>query len=235
MALTESDIEQFIAALHEDPQLKDRVRNAILSDDFLALPGIVAQLGERVDQLGLRMDQLTARMDQLTARMNELAEEVRTLTEQMIRVNQRLDRIEGRLGNVEGRVFEVGYRQNLRSHLARHLRKAVQGAAGDVDALWDAYRSARITPEDWSEIHRLDVLARGEDVNNPGHEKWLAIELSSVVDTGDVERAANRAALLRKFGLEVEAAVDGEQVLEDALLRAQDLGVTVLVERTAAA
>jgi hypothetical protein len=37
MALTEADIEEFIAALQADPQLRDRVRNVILADDLLAL------------------------------------------------------------------------------------------------------------------------------------------------------------------------------------------------------
>ncbi len=37
MALTEVDIEQFIAELQANPQLRDRVRDAILAHDFLAL------------------------------------------------------------------------------------------------------------------------------------------------------------------------------------------------------
>ena len=46
MTLSETDIEEFIVALREDPQLRDRVRSAILADDFLALPGLVRQLSE---------------------------------------------------------------------------------------------------------------------------------------------------------------------------------------------
>jgi hypothetical protein len=43
MAFSPADIESFIAALHSDPQLRDRVRDASLADDFLALPGIVRE------------------------------------------------------------------------------------------------------------------------------------------------------------------------------------------------
>ena len=40
MALTPADIEQFISALHDDASVRERVRGAILADDFLALPRI---------------------------------------------------------------------------------------------------------------------------------------------------------------------------------------------------
>jgi hypothetical protein len=39
MAFSRDEIEAFIAELHADPQPRDRVRSAILADDFLALPG----------------------------------------------------------------------------------------------------------------------------------------------------------------------------------------------------
>ena len=52
MTLSESDVEEFIVLLQDDPRLRDRVRNAILADDFLALPGLVRQLSE--DMIHLR-------------------------------------------------------------------------------------------------------------------------------------------------------------------------------------
>ncbi len=37
MAFTAAEVEEFIGAIQQDPALRDRVRNAILADDFLAL------------------------------------------------------------------------------------------------------------------------------------------------------------------------------------------------------
>ncbi|MCC6382472.1 MAG: hypothetical protein IT304_08175 [Dehalococcoidia bacterium] len=55
MAFTAAEVEELIEALQREPQLRDRLRNAILTDDFLALPGIVRQLGERIERLTERM------------------------------------------------------------------------------------------------------------------------------------------------------------------------------------
>jgi hypothetical protein len=51
MAFTPAQVEEFIAALHADRQLRDRVRDAILSDDFLALPGLVRANTVAIDRL----------------------------------------------------------------------------------------------------------------------------------------------------------------------------------------
>ena len=221
MALTEADIEQFIAEMQSNPHLRDRVRDAILARDFLALPGIVDRLGERIEELVQQDAKLGERMDQLI-------EQVRQLT-------LRMDRFEGRSGNIEGRLYESNYRQNLPAHLAGALRNARRAFPADFVEIAQAFEQGAISEDDWDDVHRLDVLAVGRAWRSqPGApEKILAIELSLVVDRTDVERAARRAGVLQSSGLAAEPAVDGEAILDDAQRLADQLGVTVLV-RTAA-
>ena len=45
---------------------------------------------------------------------------------------------------------------------------------------------------------------------------WLAVEVSAVVDSHDVERALRRAAALRQAGYRAIPAVAGEQATEEA-------------------
>jgi hypothetical protein len=93
MAFSKQDFEAFIAELQRNPQLRDRVRDVILADDFLQLPRIVADLGVQVQGLAERMDQLVHRMDVLADRMADL-----------LKVVQLHD---GRLGNLEGDLYEL--------------------------------------------------------------------------------------------------------------------------------
>ena len=76
MAFTREQIEDFIAALHEDAELRERVRGAILADDFQALPGLVRANTEAIAALTERMDALTERMDALTEHMDALTERI---------------------------------------------------------------------------------------------------------------------------------------------------------------
>lgn len=226
MALTEADIEQFIAELQANPQLRDRVRDAILAHDFLALPGIVERLGERIEQLVQQDEQLGRRIDQLGQRVDQLAIQVEQL-------GLKLDRFDGRLGNVEGEIYETKYVVNLGAHVFKRIRRARRVFPSDVSPVFEARRAGKITDAEWDDIHDLDVLAVGIEANSSSEsaEKYLAIELSIVVDGSDVERAARRAAILRKSGVSAEAAVDGKAITADAEQSAGRLGVAVLVRK----
>jgi hypothetical protein len=232
MALDEQDIEEFIVRLHDDPQLRDRVRNAILSDDFLALPGIVRQLGERVDQLGARVDQLGERIDQLAERMaavdvqlSRLAQNVDALTTAQHNFEQQMARVDGRLGNLEGWQFEERYVRNIGARLGRYFRRPQAVSLGDLDTVFEALQRGDISDKDWDDLKLIDVIAFGGDRSAGDAQVYLAAELSIVVDEADVERAERRAAILRRAGLEVIPIVDGDTILPKAASLAQEKGV----------
>ena len=269
MALSPADIEQFISALHDDASLRERVRSAILADDFLALPRITArlaasidaltnrmdkfaqrmdaltermdQLTERMDQLTVRMDQLAERMDALTVRMDQLAERMDALTVRMdqltdavTRLIARVDHMDGRLGNVEGGVYELKYERNLGAHLARFYLKVTRVIPADVSAVAEAYDSGLITEAEWDDLHRVDVVASASRRGSPaGALSFVLLELSLTVDERDVARASRRADIMRRAGVEVEAAVDGERIAPGAVTLARELGVTVLISKEA--
>ena len=227
MALTPADIEEFISALHDDAGLRERVRGAILADDFLALPGITAQLAERMDQFADRMDALTARMDELAQRMDALTEIVAKLV-------ARVDHMDGRLGNVEGGLYELKYDRNLGAHLARRYRKVSRVIPADVDAVAKAYDDGLISEEEWDDLHRVDMVASAtRRQNRSGGITFVVLEVSVTVDERDVARASRRAGIMRKAGIEVEAAVGGENINAGAITLARELGVTVLISKEA--
>jgi hypothetical protein len=157
MAFSRDEIEAFIAELHADPQLRDRVRNAILADDFLALPGIVARLGERVDQLSERVDQLAVQVGRLTLSV---------------------DHLNGKVGNLDGRMFEFEYERHLGNRLSKRFRKVRPIPLSDYDPFFNARRRSVISEEEWEDAARLDVIALARDTSVPSEpEVVIAMEL----------------------------------------------------------
>lgn len=237
MALSPADIDSFIAALHEDPALRDRVRGALLSDEFLAMPASIRELDERMARQHaehtVRMDALDERIreldERLTARLDALTERMDAMSAQM---DVRFNRIEGRLGNLEGWQFEARYRQHLMAHLSQQIVRARLIAPSEFEAIDDAYQSGELSEADWDDVHRLDVLATGRRAKG-SDQRVLAIELSVTVDTSDVARAKRRADILRRFEIDAEPMVDGDHILREARILADQLGVTVLVRDSA--
>ncbi len=199
------------------------------------------QLTVRVDQLGERMDQLTVRIEQLGERMDQLTVRIDQLGERMDQTNVRIDhlcprscepvtavmRMDGRLGRLEGWRYEISYRENLASHLVRRFRRPKLLIAGNVQRLVDALDNGELTDEESIKVMAVDVLAAANDKSQPEQpESYVAIELSQVIDNSDVERAHERASILRRvLDQPVVACVDGEAILIDAARRAQELGV----------
>ncbi len=218
MAFTLADVDALIEAIQQDPLLRERVVKAILHEDFLALPGIVVRLGDRIEQLAASMDALVDRMDQQSLRMDEL-----------IRVTTN---IAGRTGNLEGWRFEAEYRERLASHLARRYRGIRTLVLGNFPALIEALDDGRIGEQEWEDIIRLDAAAQGRPKGGDD-DLVIVMELSKTVDINDVERVARRADIIRRAGLKVDACVDGEQIEPLAHGRLADLGVISLVSRIA--
>lgn len=238
MAFTVNDLGDFLTALREHPEWRDRVRDEIMSADMRALPGIVRQLGERMDQLGERVDQLGERMDQLSERVDQLGERVELLAERLDSVVDilqvvvaRLDRIEGRVGNLEGWQYEVKFKPKNR--ITDVIRRPVELTLGDLDAVLDRRDDGTLTDPEWEQLKALDYLFRGRLGRGPdAPEVLVTLEVSRVVDGEDVSRARNRADILARCGYQVVAAAGGRRVTAGAQTAAQTMDVRLLIDRS---
>ncbi len=67
MAFSPADIEQFIEAVQADPSLRDRVRDAILHADFLALRAIAERLAVQDGAMPTRTTSISEAPVQLTS------------------------------------------------------------------------------------------------------------------------------------------------------------------------
>jgi hypothetical protein len=224
VAITEADVEQFLEALRQNAELRERAREVILADDFLALPRELARLTSEV----------AAFAAETRARFAEIDQRFEQIDQRFDRVEGRLDKLSGDVGNLVGSDFERRYRENLSARLGRRFRRIQLLSLGESGVFDEALEQGVLSPDEWDDAVRLDLVVRATPrrPGNPG-EEVLAMELSQTVDSSDVERAHRRAELLRRIWPEVLACVDGDSIEPTARAKALELGVEALVTREA--
>lgn len=209
-----------------------REQLAVRREDFDTLQHTVTQLVEAQRQSEVRLTRLETALAELAEaqkrtelRMEELAEaqkRTETLWQQSL---DRQDKFETRFNRALGRQLEVQYRDKAHAYFGRVLRK-VQVVS--LQELEDEFES-RLDDREWEEVSLLDLVVRGRATQHPQRpDILLALEISAVIDRGDVERSLRRAALLRKVGYPVVSGVAGEDITQGALETAQKEHVFVV-------
>lgn len=86
-----------------------------------------------------------------------------------------------------------------------------------------------LTDDEWHEIVDLDLAVEAV-TRQTARQLILAMEISWVIDGGDVERAVRRAALMRECGLPAIPVVAGKGLLPGAKDSAKDHRVLVALD-----
>ena len=204
----------------------------------------LSRLEERLDQLAVRVDQLAEaqrrteeRLDQLAARVDQLAEAQRQTEERLNRLTARVDQLTqivrllvNQMAEVRGDLLEIKFREKAPAYFGRWLRRIRVVPITDIEDQLDA----ALTDEEVNDLLALDLLVRGRPrLADPGAEEvWLAVEVSSVVDANDVQRAVRRAALLRRIGLRVVPVAVGARINPAAKTLAESYRVALMQDGT---
>jgi hypothetical protein len=179
---------------------------------------------EQVQGLAAQVRELAAGHARLTGEVERLTADVRELVAAQLKTNQRLERLESRLGRLEGSDLERRYRERAPALFQRILSRIRVIDPQELGfMLDDAVEAGAITADEKEEILLADVVVRGR---RDQQEVYLVTEVSVVVDSDDVHRAAARARLLeRAIGQRVLAAVAGQRLTPIAGEEAEAAGV----------
>jgi hypothetical protein len=129
------------------------------------------------------------------------------------------------VGDLKGRMLEMTYRNRTAAYFGRLLRRP---KVVDMNDLLDTLET-HLSKEDFNNVLLVDLLVKGKPRNQPDiGEVLLAVEVSSVVDRHDVQRAWKRADLLRKAGYLVIPVAAGESKTLGAEKEAREQGVVML-------
>jgi phage shock protein A len=199
----------------------------------------VEELAEAQRRTEQRVEELAEAQRRTEQRVEELAEAQRQSEARLSRVEERLGAVETRLDDLtvshrrltnkvsrlDGRVLEMTYREKAYAYSGPILRKV---RVVPLSTLEDTLE-ARLTSDELHDLLPLDLLLTGRPRLRPeSAEVWLAVEVSAVVDEGDVARARRRALLLQRAGYRAIPAVAGEALTEGADAQVQLDKVAVL-------
>ena len=258
MAFTREQVEEFIEALLQDADLRERVRGAILADDFQALPGLVRANTEAIERLTAQTRANTEAIAAVTAQtrantdaVSNLVDDRESMTKSVAtladesgktriaildlhtlnqKTGKRVDDLAGKLGNLEGSEFEERFIRNVRAHIGPRFRRLRPLDVYSDDVVAKALASHPLSDRDLKDIATADLIVWSFDTEASA-ERALVIEVSRTVDTSDVERAHQRATLLASTGVDAVPVVAGLALAQDAGSRADALSVVTLVQQ----
>ena len=228
LAVRRQDFDELRATVQELAEAQRRTEQRVdrLEVAVQELAEAQRRTEQRVEELAEAQRRTEQRVEELAEAQRRTEEVVRQLVEFQIRAEKRLDRLETRVDAIWGEQLERRYRERAYAYFGQILRGAQAVAVSDLVAELEQ----RLSPEALESLLLLDVLVRGRAGRQPdAPEVWLALEVSAVVDRHDVERAQQRAALLRQAGYRVIPAVAGEEVTEGGQAAARE-GAVLLVQ-----
>lgn len=220
MAFTVEDYRDLVQLLSERPEWRSELRQLLLSDELLALPEIVRGLAEAQQRAEEQLSEIKTAMQHLTEQVAALTRDVRELTENQQRIDNTVSRL-------KGESLEWSYRNKIYGYFGYLMRRL---KVVDLSTIDEALETT-LTSGEFRDVFRLDLLATGQLRESPGGpEIWLAIEISSVVDRNDVDRAWRRASLIRRVGPLVLPVAAGERATAGAETAACDQNVVLMTD-----
>ena len=179
------------------------LKDSVTKEDFRILR-------EASDANFARIDSVLERLADAQARTEQSLQELTAVVRGLV---IRTDRHEGDL-------LELRFQRRLPSYLGLYLRRAkVLQPADLLDEV-----EAKLDRPEVEDYLRADVLAQGLLDDKP---TYVIGEVSYTADADDVERAARRAALLRKADLPAVGLVACESVHPQTIAYAREQGVRV--------
>ncbi len=216
MALTREDLQSLLRWLEEDPQFRAELRRRLLAEPLIV-------------EIRLPTDWMT-RVDE---RLERLEEDVGTLKQDVGTLKRDVEMLKRDMGIVKGKVLEVDYRTKAASIFGIFLRNGRDASEFVSTKLDEAEAKGLVTPQESEFVMAADLLWMGNIRRGKFEGETLVLvgESSWKIEAEDVERAVEKAKILRKVGVWAVPFVGGaewaspelkEQALKQNVLCATD-------------
>ncbi len=185
---------------------------------------------ERLAESHERLAESHARLAESHERLIEEVRELRAIVEQLV---IRMGRAESDIAHLRGEVLEIRYQQRAPALFGYYVRRPrVVNVGHFLDDLRE--EGHEFTREEWIQLAAIDLLvsARHPQTREP---IYIVVEVSRNIYPDDVERAVERAEILRQHGLPTYPAVAGEGIQPEASALAERTKTFVLINGTAIA
>ncbi|MCS6806960.1 MAG: hypothetical protein NZ823_17685 [Blastocatellia bacterium] len=183
----------------------------------------------RVEEQIALLTEAQRRTEERLARVEEqmalLAEAQRQMADEIRKMAADQRRISNDVADLKGTVLEWKYRNKATAYFGAVLRRA---RVVEMQTLEERLE-ASLTEEEIKDVLRLDLIVQGRlSRQADAPEVYLAVEISSVIDAYDVQRARHRSYLLRKAGFPTIPMVAGEHLTPGAEFETKEHSVPVM-------
>jgi len=217
MPFTVEDFFDLARLLEQRPEWRAELRRLLLPDEVLSLPQTVQALAGQVQALAEEVRALVEAQRRIEEQIAALAEAQTALTGDVQLLTKRVDSLSQDVGYLKGITLELRYRDRAPAYFRRLARRLRVLPAHELDALLDeAVQAGKLAEAEADEIMEADIVVRGRRRREDEAEVYLVAEVSWGVGPHDVERAAERAALLAKAGLLTIPVVAGKVITYEA-------------------
>lgn len=233
MAFTVTDFQDLMKLLGQHPEWQAELRRVLVGDHLSAIDTRLEALVAAQERTDATLQSLLAAQARTDASIRQLSEAQSRTEEAITALASRIDalasaqlRTETRVDKVLGDVVQGRYKSNLPSYLGRQMKRMQLIVPTDLELVAAAART--LNDRDWEALTQIDALFTGA-LRMTSDEVVLAVEASAVIDSHDVERAVDRAAILGRLGYRTIAAVGGDEILEFARKAALQQGVAIFL------
>lgn len=168
---------------------------------------------EDVSELRWAVSELVQAQIRSEQRVEELVEAQKRTEEILQQLLRFQARAEPRLDMLVGEMLERRYRARAFAYFGNVL-KAVRVV--DVQE-FEAELGEHLTHQEIEDLALSDLVLVGKPAKQAElSQAWLVVEVSAMIDRGDVERAVRRAMLMRRVRQPVVPVVAGEQITDGA-------------------
>ncbi|MBI4494510.1 MAG: hypothetical protein HY690_17155 [Chloroflexi bacterium] len=173
-------------------------------------------------------------LQQMAATQERQAETLQRVAQAQEQLAQAQRRMQDDLGRLKQDDLERRYRERPFVYLAALVRRAHALSGDELAALLDhAVAQGQLSQADADQVFLADVVVRGRRREDQA-EVYLVAEVSWGVGVEDVQRAARRAALLARAGVQAIPLVAGAWMTPDAEEAARAMRVQWVADRRAA-
>ena len=226
-------VQYVIAAIDANPDLREPLLRALLTEEFLQVP-------TRLDDVSGRLDDVSGRLDDVSGRLDNVSGRLDNVSGRLARVEDDVKTLKDDMGRVKGLVLEKDFADRATSWLNREFgffrNRVVHGATGVfpqhreefLDAVADAQGNGLITSEQVQRLSDTDLIVQCRRSGDT-ELTWVAVEIAARIDEDDINRALRSAEALRVvFGEASLPVVAGERIDPPDAARAQQSGVAYI-------
>ena len=253
---TVNNFVDILRIIREQPEWREALRSALLSEDVLEMPQRLAELAATVREFSAATEKRLAALEtdftdlkagqaRLESKVSNLEDgqarlegKVSNLEDGQARLERSFSRLEGEVGNLKGDAYELKVGNHIYSLIGQHTDvmpvRVLKGSRAPNDMaflnpIYEAKNKGIITEQDRVAAFAVDIVVEGRRASEQS-TLYVVLEISRTIGDSDINRAAARADIVqRATGKQAVPAVIG--VLADDVRRrhADERGVTLIV------